>query len=109
VFFASTRFLFRAARPAKQPAQISLVPRHPRLTHEDACRISRLALERAAVRTIVIDQTNVREATTSAFARLVLLRRVLRRTGRDLRLVNLHDHAATLFEVNRLGKVLPRA
>ena len=75
-------------------------------THGDACRVSDAAL-RAAARTIVVDLSHARDATTSAFARLVLLRRYLLRTGRDLRLMGLCDRAARLYEVSRLDRVLP--
>ena len=72
-----------------------------------ACiRVSDAAL-RAAARTIVVDLSHARDATTSAFARLVLLRRYLLRTGRDLRLTGLSDRAARLYEVSRLHRVLP--
>ena len=58
-------------------------------------------------RTIVVDLSHARDATTSAFARLVLLRRYLLRTGRDLRLTGLSHRAARLYEVSRLDRVLP--
>ena len=59
-------------------------------------------------RTVVIDMSAVEEATTSAFARLVLLRRELRRAGRDLRITGLRDRAARLYEISRLDTVLPQ-
>ena len=49
----------------------------------------------------------MQDATTAAFATLVLLRRALLRAGRDLLLTGLHDRAAYLFGINRLGSVLP--
>lgn len=62
---------------------------------------------RARASVVVIDLKNADDATTSAFARLVLLRRLLLKTGRDLRLTNLHDRAKSLYHINRLGHVLP--
>jgi ABC-type transporter Mla MlaB component len=53
--------------------------------------------------------SGVEEVTTSAFARLVLLRRELRRQGRDLKLVGLRARAEKLYEINRLSQVLPRS
>ena len=65
--------------------------------------------DRDDVRTIVFDMSRVSDATTSAFARLVLLRKELLREGRDLRISGLHDRAARLYEISRLDKVLPLA
>lgn len=77
-------------------------------SHEHADHLSRLASGRRNAKWVVIDLSKVEQATTSAFARLVLLRRSLLKEGRDLRLANLRDRAAGLFEVNRLDAVLPR-
>jgi anti-anti-sigma regulatory factor len=76
------------------------------LSHTDARRIFDLAVCETA-RMVVIDMKRVQDATTAAFATLVLLRRTLLRTGRDLLLVGLHDRAALLFGINRLEAVLP--
>jgi hypothetical protein len=76
--------------------------------HDDACRLVRWALSRRELKTVVVDLYQARDATTSAFAHLVLLRRELLRTGRDLRLANLRERAAKVYEVNRLAGVLPR-
>lgn len=76
------------------------------LSHVDARRIFDQAVRETA-RMVVIDLKRVQEATTAAFATLVLLRRTLLRTGRDLVLVGLHDRAAQLFGINRLDNVLP--
>jgi anti-anti-sigma regulatory factor len=92
------------------PLQATLVPESPAFSHDDADRISRLATTGGCTaRRIVIDLTQAEDASTSAFARLVLLRRNLLKAGRDLRLVNLRDRAAALFEINRLQAILPRA
>ena len=88
------------------PEHYAIVWNGALFTHGDACRIYDAAL-RAAARTIVVDLSLARDATTSAFARLVLLRRCLLRTGRDLRLIGLSDRAARLYEVSRLDQVLP--
>ena len=89
-------------------AELAIVPTSRRLSYDEALRVARLALRDRAARTIVVDLQNVTDATTSAFARLVLLRRSLRTRGRDLRLANLHDRAAHLYEISRLDQVLPR-
>ena len=90
-----------------QAEEIAIVHGSERFSHSDACRIFAIA---GGTRggTVVIDLERVDEASTSAFARLVLLRRQLLKVGRDLRLINLRSKAASLFEVNRLAGVLPR-
>jgi anti-anti-sigma regulatory factor len=56
---------------------------------------------------ILVDLHRASDATTSGFARLVLLRKLLRADGRDLCLVNLRERVAQLYTINRLGEVLP--
>jgi anti-anti-sigma regulatory factor len=90
------------------PAQMKLTAPSRHFSHAEACRMVSQALEQAA-RRVVIDFTRVEEATTSAFAQLILLRRSLLRSGRDLCLTGLRDRTAGLFEVNRLAAVLPLA
>ena len=92
-----------------QHQQIAIVHGTVQFSHGDACRIADLVLGQGRAATVVIDLKNAVEATTSAFARLVLLRRLLLKTGRDLRLTNLRDRAASLYQVNRLAGVLPCA
>jgi anti-anti-sigma regulatory factor len=77
-----------------------------RLTHEEACRLSRLAMQSGA-RTIMFDLSRCLDASTAGFARLVLLRRELLQNGRDFWLAGLRDRAARLFEVHRLEGILP--
>ena len=89
-------------------AQVKLAPEGRCLSHEEACRLVDQAMSRAA-KNVVIDLTRVEDATTSAFAQLVLLRRSLLALGRDLCLTGLRDRAAGLFQVNRLEAVLPTA
>jgi MFS superfamily sulfate permease-like transporter len=95
--------------PSTQSQGVAVVSTGVSLSHSEACRIASLVLRDRRIRTIVIDFKNAVDATTSAFARLVLLRRLLLRTGRDLRLANLHDRAASLYHINRLAGVLPSA
>jgi anti-anti-sigma regulatory factor len=91
--------------------EIAIVHDDEQFSHTDACRIFDLALRQTlgagGARTVVIDLKRAEDATTSAFARLVLLRRTLLRYGRDLRLTGLRDRAAGVFEINRLASVLP--
>jgi anti-anti-sigma regulatory factor len=78
-----------------------------RLTHREAFRLSNYVLRSKQAQTMILDFSSVEEITTSAFARLVLLRRELLRRGRDLRLTGLHERVARLYEFNRLDAVLP--
>jgi ABC-type transporter Mla MlaB component len=87
--------------------QIKIVLQAELFTHQDAQRIYREALRACRARTVIIDLGRVREATTSAFARLILLRRALRQVGSDLQLIGLCGKAALLYEVNRLAAILP--
>jgi hypothetical protein len=91
----------------ESPQHVATIPTGRSLSHSEACRIARLVTGNRRVRTFVIDFKNALDASTSAFARLVLLRRLLLRSGRDLRLTNLHDRAAHLYQINRLMGVLP--
>lgn len=84
-----------------------IVPKERYLTHQDACGIGAAALRALRDSLIVIDMSQVDETNTSAFARLVLLRRQLRKQGRDLRLRGLRDRTEVLYHLNRLGSVLP--
>jgi anti-anti-sigma regulatory factor len=75
--------------------------------HTDARRADRVAMTKWFAQTIVLDLSRARDATTAAFADLVLLRRKLLSDGRDLRLSGLQDRAAKVYHVNRLNEVLP--
>jgi hypothetical protein len=92
----------------QQRSNVAIVPAaYGRFSHSEACRIADVAMGPGRAQTIIVDLKNVLDATTSAFARLVLLRRLLLRTGRDLRLTNLRNRAASVYQINRLGLVLP--
>jgi anti-anti-sigma regulatory factor len=87
-------------------AQVKLQPEGPCFSHAEAYRMFCEAISEGAKR-VVIDLGRVENATTAAFAQLVLLRRSLLRTGRDLCLTGLRDRTAGVFQVNRLDAVLP--
>jgi ABC-type transporter Mla MlaB component len=90
------------------PLQATIVPESVAFSHDEAVQISRLATANACTaKKVIIDLARAEEASTSAFARLVLLRRILLKSGRDLRLTNLSAQAAALHNVNRLTHVLP--
>jgi anti-anti-sigma regulatory factor len=106
--------LFRSSQKppsscTSQSQHLALVPASTSHSHCDACRIAQVALRERRAHTVIVDLKNVFDATTSAFARLVLLRRRLLQAGRDLRLINLHDRTASVYQVNRLAGVLPCA
>jgi anti-anti-sigma regulatory factor len=97
----------QASSCLKDSQHLALVPAAKSLSHSEACHIAHLALRERRAHTVIVDLKNVFDATTSAFARLVLLRRRLLQAGRDLRLVNLHDRTASVYQINRLAGVLP--
>ncbi len=77
-----------------------------RLSHMEASRLADLAANCGA-HTILLDLGRCLEATTSALARLVILRRELLAAGRDFRIAGLRGQPAKLLEVHRLERVLP--
>jgi hypothetical protein len=88
------------------PDRHAIIWKGEQFTHREACRVCDAAV-RARAHTVIVDLAAARDATTSAFARLVLLRRRLLRCGRDLRIKGLSDRAARLYEVSRLDLILP--
>lgn len=100
-----------SSRDASLGAELAIariVHKGDRFSHVDARAISKWALKRETARTVVVDLSGADEATTAAFATLVLLRRALRREGRDLRLTGLRSRTRHMYHVNRLDGVLPR-
>lgn len=93
-----------ASTPAPPGA---IVLKGERFSHEDARAIYRWALRGETARTVVIDLSHATDATTAAFATLVLLRRQLLRDGRDLRVSGLRERAHHVFNLSRLHAVLP--
>jgi anti-anti-sigma regulatory factor len=87
---------------------LKVAPQGKYLSHAEACRLI-VQVMSARAKQIVIDLARMEDATTSAFAQLVLLRRALLRDGRDLCLTGLQHRTARVFEVNRLRGVLPTA
>jgi anti-anti-sigma regulatory factor len=85
---------------------VCIVHPKPSFSYGDACRIFDTAVQ-APGQTVVVDLRNAEYATTSAFARLVLLRRALLQEGRDLYLKGLRDRTATIYQISRLDQVLP--
>lgn len=77
-----------------------------RLCHDEAERLASVAALSKA-KTVIIDMTRVSEATTPGLARLVLARRALLESNRDVRIAGLQGQPARLLEVHRLQDVLP--
>jgi hypothetical protein len=89
-------------------AQGRAVLRHGTFSHDHARAVSRWALRPGRSARVVIDFRHAPDATTAAFAALVLLRRQLLAQGRDLRLEGLGGRAYQVYCVNRLETVLPQ-
>lgn len=94
--------------PALFATPTAVVPKASRFSHEDASAISKWVLRRETARTVVIDLSHATDATTAAFATLVVLRRRLLRDGRDLRVAGLRERAQYVYSISRLGGVLPQ-
>ena len=77
-------------------------------TYEDACRIAWKAATDTSEFTVLVVLDRVSKTTSAALAKLIALRRELLRSGRDIRLIGLRGQALALYEINRLGSVLPR-
>jgi len=88
-------------------AQTSLVPQVRQFTHDAAVQVRHQIMSQDNAKRIVLDMSQVADAETSAFAELILLRKSLLKSGRDLRLTGLSGRTAGVYEVNRLGDVLP--
>jgi ABC-type transporter Mla MlaB component len=97
-----------AVDPVHHIASAAIALHASYFAHREACRVCDRVRKVRETQTIIIDMSHVREATTSAFAKLVLLRRELRRGGRDLVITGLRDRALRLYEITRLDSVLPR-
>jgi len=76
-------------------------------TYDDACDLSRKVLSVSRNGQIALEMGHVRDATVAALARLVVLRRDLRRAGRDLRLSGLEGRAEAFYQIYRLERFLP--
>jgi anti-anti-sigma regulatory factor len=85
----------------------AICPQTPRLAHPEAFQLSGRALQASTPALVVLDLSSVADITTAAFARLILLRRELRRRGSDLRLSGLQGRGAKLYAISRLQSVLP--
>lgn len=79
-----------------------------RFSHADAEAMSKWILRRESAQTVVVDLSAATDASTAAFARLVVLRRHLLRRGRDLTVSGLRDRALWLYAISRLDLVLPQ-
>lgn len=60
-----------------------------------------------ATRLIKIDLSEVEVADTAAFAELVVIRRWLLGSGRDMRISGLQDRALALYHLIHLNHILP--
>jgi len=77
-------------------------------SHAVADEIAKWVLRRETAKTVVIDLSQASDASTAAFARLVLLRRHLLRRGRDVMVCGLRDRAQWVYVISRLTTVLPQ-
>ena len=78
------------------------------LSYEGACGIANQASATSGHDMIRLELQHVVETTTAALARLIALRRNLRRSGRDLMITGLCGQAESIYEFNRMATLLPR-
>ena len=83
--------------------------KHPAdcLSYRDASDFARQVDQKNPPERVLLDLEQTEDATTAALARLVVLRRQLRKRGGDLHLVHLHGKARHIWEVNRMDGLLP--
>ena len=79
-----------------------------RFSYYDAGRIAERAFTGGPVRTVLIDLERTHETTTAALARLIVFRRHLLKSGRDLCILGLRGRARGLYELCRLKNLLPQ-
>ena len=77
------------------------------LSYGDACVMARRIFARSSWEIVYIHLAETTGTSTAALARLVLLRRELLESGRDLRIIGLSGKAKALYEISRLNNILP--
>lgn len=78
-----------------------------RLSYREAADIAQEVRRGDGCAMVLLDLGQTGEATTAAFARLIVLRSDLRKLGGDLHLVHLHGRARYVYEINRMSDLLP--
>ncbi|MBL7218972.1 MAG: hypothetical protein ISS69_02570 [Phycisphaerae bacterium] len=78
------------------------------LSYEGACEIAREAATLSGIGSVRINLLRVVGTTTPALARLIVLRRSLSNSGRDMQIDGLAGQAEDLYEFNRMETFLPR-
>jgi len=78
------------------------------LSYAEASALAGRALADPLARIVLLDLSAVQETTTAALARLIVLRQLLLRAGRDLHVTGLAGRAENLYRVCRLEGALPR-
>ena len=87
---------------------LTITYRGRQFLYDDACKIAERAKATTDNKITCIKLEGVTDTTTAALARLILLRRDLLESGRDLRIVGLSGHARVLYEISKLETVLPQ-
>ncbi|MHC4983387.1 MAG: STAS domain-containing protein [Planctomycetota bacterium] len=87
---------------------ITIRPRGGRLSYRDADELARRALDGGKCRNILIDLEQTTDTTPAALARLVSLRGRLLKIGGDLHIFGLRGRAKDVYDICRLGELLPQ-
>jgi anti-anti-sigma regulatory factor len=86
---------------------ITIKPSTSRLSYSDASEISQQAIRRGGDNDFLVDLEQTSEISTAALARLVLLRSRLLKIGSDLHIQGLRGKAKDVYDICRLGEILP--
>ena len=78
------------------------------LSYQDACAIAEKADSIPAAGVVHLDLAGTSDTTTAALARLIVLRSRFLRTGRDVRLAGLSGRARAIYDICRMGCLLPQ-
>jgi ABC-type transporter Mla MlaB component len=57
--------------------------------------------------TVIVDLRNTSKTSTAALAKLILVRRILRKSGRDLCISGLAGKPGAMYRIYRLAELLP--
>jgi len=78
------------------------------LSYRDVVRIdSQIRCNSESSGMVIVDLTNTCETSTAALAKLILVRRCLMQSGRDLLVSGLSGQAVALYRTHLLTKLLP--
>jgi len=97
----------RESNQTMNPFDLTIQSTDRRLDSDAIARIEDTLKTAPTAILIEIDLSNAQFANTAGFAALVVMRRRLLASGRDLRISGLHDKTYALYRMIKLGDTLP--